>query len=171
MDESILQRLRRGDASALAEVARWHGPSLLRFLQRQAPAGVDAEDLVQETFLVLLRNARRLDRADGLAGYLRGIGQRLAMEAARKNARRKSLLNRMPEPKEPASRDPEVDAAVSALPANLQAVIDVYYSRDLTYEQAAELLGITRATFQSRLRRALTELRSALTPNEKECSS
>ncbi len=162
---SPLECLQRGDLRGLEAIVRQHGPALLRFLERQAPRGVDSEDLVQDTFLVLLKNARQVQSPERLAAYLRGVARRLALEAARKSQRRRRLLEKLDPPTDaapPDEPDDELMAALALLDPPLETVIDIYYSRDLTYEQGAALLGISRATFQSRLRRGLAELRRRL---------
>ncbi len=54
-------------------------------------------------------------------------------------------------------------AATVAQEAELEQVIAVHYGQDLSYERTAEVLGVPRATVQSRLRRALRRLHRVLT--------
>jgi len=152
-------------------IARRHAPWLLRFLERRAPAGLDAEDLLQDVLVAAYRKRSHLGGTGEVRPYLVGIAKRVLAAAVRKRARRNRLLRLAPFAGRRERSAPRLDAlarAVRELPEELAEVIDVYYSREVTYETAAEILGVSRATVQSRLRRALRELRRILGVEEEE---
>ena len=124
-----------------------------------------AEDLAQEAFVAALRALPRL-RHEALGGYLLGIVRRLSAVEARR--RRLPVAS----PDDLAARidgglaDERVAAAVRGLPAELEQVVTLHYGQDRSYEETAALLGVPRATVQSRLRRALERLRRVLGAKE-----
>jgi RNA polymerase sigma-70 factor (ECF subfamily) len=73
-------------------------------------------------------------------------------------ARQESQLSVQQDPEE----QERLEEAIRALPEELELTVLTYYSRKATYEEVAELLGVSRATVQSRLRRALALLRAQL---------
>lgn len=58
--EALVERLRRGDADAFVELVDLHGPSMLRLARDYVPNRQVAEDVVQETWIAVLR---------GIAGF------------------------------------------------------------------------------------------------------
>ncbi len=148
-------------ASPVADWAR-HARWVLGWFRRRF--GADrAEDLAQEAFVALLRNRHRI-RDGNEASYLLGIVRMLSRSEGRRA--RLATVEHVQEPAAPIERDKEdedVAAAVRRLPPELEQVIVVHFGDQASYEQTAAVLGVTRATVQSRLRRALNSLRRELT--------
>lgn len=72
-DAHLVEAIQRGDERAWREViARYQG-RLLAFARRMLAQGCEAEDLVQETFLGLLRSLPNYDGSRSLETYLFGI--------------------------------------------------------------------------------------------------
>jgi RNA polymerase sigma-70 factor, ECF subfamily len=136
----------------------------------------DAEDLVQDT---LVRAFRALDRFDG--AYPRAWLLTILRNAhANRNRRRRPVLLRDGDdapgaldrlaPRVPASEDvvmtdqfeAGVAQALDALPDKHRAVIALVDIDGLSYQQAADALGIPRGTVMSRLHRARARIRAAL---------
>ena len=153
---------RPATTSPQLEALARHVPWLLGWFGRRV--GRDAaEDLTQEALLIALRNHDRVRRPDHLGAYLLGIARHLTRQQLR--ARREPEEPPI-DPVAPPERDPPdraVTAAVQALPDELAQVVHAYYAEQRTYEEVAALLGLSRATVQSRLRRALVQLRHTLT--------
>ncbi len=53
-------------------------------------------------------------------------------------------------------------SAVEALPETLREIVMLYYYNDLTYQDLAELLGVSAATVNARLTQARATLRERL---------
>jgi RNA polymerase sigma-70 factor (ECF subfamily) len=75
-DEDLFQRLRKGDESAFVNFyRRWNG-KLFRYGLRMSGSVEVAEDVVQEFFLALIREAHGYDPQRGsLSSYLYGIAR------------------------------------------------------------------------------------------------
>jgi RNA polymerase sigma factor (sigma-70 family) len=81
-DGELLERyVARRDEAAFAALVRRHGPMVLGVGRRLLHDRDTAEDVFQATFLVLARNARRLDRRGSLGGWLYTVAYRLALKA------------------------------------------------------------------------------------------
>ncbi|MYW66204.1 sigma-70 family RNA polymerase sigma factor [Streptomyces sp. SID8379] len=136
-----------------------------------------AEDLTAETFTTAFKQRHRYDlsRADARP-WLFGIATNLIGRHRRAEARRFKALSRIPGPVE--HEEPVADRAVSragahglrtelaaalaALPARQRDVVLLVAWTDLSYEEAAEALGVPVGTVRSRLSRARSALREAL---------
>jgi RNA polymerase sigma-70 factor (ECF subfamily) len=134
-----------------------------------------AEDLVQDTFVKLWRNAERYDPARGsLDTWILLTARNLAIDALR----RRVLEARMLEATKPRSEaDPEagpdvlaetsdlVDRArraMAALSPEQRAALELAYFGGKTSSEVAEMEGIPLGTAKTRIRTALLKLRDSL---------
>src|SRR5262245_44889699 len=93
--ESLFERYRSaGDLAAMAEVFDRTAPGLLALAAHLVRDPIEAEDLVQSTFLAVLENARAFDASRRLEPWLAGILVRQAMRARRERARRAEPVQR-----------------------------------------------------------------------------
>jgi RNA polymerase sigma-70 factor, ECF subfamily len=140
---------------------------------------VDAEDLVQETYVRVLARPRLL-RGDDDLGYLLRV-LRNTFLTGRRTAGRRPQTTAFPEeiePADPRSRDrPETVVetgalfdAIAALPADFRDALVAVDVVGLSYREAAQALGVREATVTSRLYRArqgvATSMRDQPEPDE-----
>lgn len=85
----IVSGIRGGDSSAESELVERYSRGLGFLLNRRIGDAERARDLLQETFCIALEKLRSqdLENPERLAGYLRGIAVRVAMNAGRKRER------------------------------------------------------------------------------------
>jgi RNA polymerase sigma-70 factor (sigma-E family) len=128
-----------------------------------------AEDLVQEAFIRLARNAHRIQDDTKAAQYLRSIVVNLARDHNRRGL--VSLRHRPPAvPDEPsaeetASREEsrrEVVAALRSLPHRQRECLALRYYLELPVEEIAEALGVSANSVKTHLKRGLRGLATAL---------
>jgi RNA polymerase sigma-70 factor (ECF subfamily) len=65
-DQRLVERAREGDEEAFAVLVRRHSPSMLRLARMYVPTDALAEDVVQETWLAVVRG---LERFEGRASF------------------------------------------------------------------------------------------------------
>ena len=86
--DRLFRRFReRGDVSALAEIFDQVAPEMLRVARHVAPRSVEAQDLVQTTFLVAIERADSYDPTRPVKSWLLGILTKEAAYERRKDAR------------------------------------------------------------------------------------
>jgi len=82
-DHEWVLRAQRGDPEALGWLVRTHGPRLQRMFLRVFGARDDLEDLVQNTFLELLKALPGFRQESTFSTFLTGIGVRVGRRARR----------------------------------------------------------------------------------------
>jgi len=172
-DQALISRARAGDLAALENVYRaFEGPvySLARRLCRTRE---DAEDIVQETFIEVLRSIHRF-RGDGpLAAWVKKVAASKALMRLRKH--RKEQYDQPYEETErgavvgaPPAGDPgaerglarvDLESALSRLSETSRAVVWLHDVEGYTHEEIAEMMGRTISFSKSQLARAHTRLR------------
>jgi len=177
-DSRLLERLRQDDREALAALYDAYGRLAFGLAARMLSDAAAAEDVVQESYLALWRNAARLDASRGsLRTYLLTIVHRRASAALRRRAgRRQVALEAVELPPSPAG-DPlelasmseqrdRVQAALCTLSDEQRRAIELTYFGGLTVAEMAAQEKIPLGTAKSRLRLALERLRKTLSGQE-----
>jgi RNA polymerase sigma-70 factor (ECF subfamily) len=92
-DDEVVAAAKRGDPAAWRELYRAHAGRLLVWLETRSggDSAVAAEDLLAETWLVAARRVHEFSGdTDAFAGWLFGIGRRLAANNRRRFGRRRT---------------------------------------------------------------------------------
>jgi RNA polymerase sigma factor (sigma-70 family) len=172
-DADLLRGLLADDRESLSALYDRYGGLAYGLATRTLGQGREAEDVVQEAFLALWRQARRIDPARGLRSYLLTIVHNKAIDQLRRRARRpelaldslRSLTSEGQDPLESAARQIDrkrVAQAVSALPAEQRQAVELAYFGGFTISEVARREGVAAGTVKSRLRLALARLRREL---------
>lgn len=131
-----------------------------------------AEDLVQNA-LVRLYLAWGRARTTSTAAYTRRIlVNSFADHHRRPWVRRERSAERLPDGvvAEPPTTDPELLAALAALPPRMRAAVVLRHVEDLSVEEVADALGCSTGTVKSQTARGLDKLRAALPDLERNPS-
>ena len=169
-DAALMARMRRGDRSAFAELFRRHQATVFRFARQMSGSRDVAEDITQDVFVTLMQQGDRFDpRRASLTTYLYGISRNLALRQLGRRSRRGAVnLDDVDHGRTPAlivESDPPTDIdrtnnlarlrrLIAALPLHHREVIVLCELHELSYEQAADVLGCPVGTIRSRLNRA-----------------
>jgi RNA polymerase sigma-70 factor (ECF subfamily) len=166
-------RILRDDERALLDAAaRSIGPRLLACVRGSAARGVDAEDIVAETFCRAAAGVEAFKACANRELYLFVIARNLCRDGfrrARPNAAPRELFESRPDPSPPpaeslesAERGARLIAEVAALPDEQREIVVLRMSGGLKFEQIATLLEIPLGTALTRMRTALKRLRTRL---------
>ena len=134
-----------------------------------------AQDLVQDTFVKLWRNAERYDATRGkLETWVLLVARSLAVDALRRRVLEVRSLDAAGRPREedPAAGPEELAEtgdmverarrAMARLPGEQRAALELAYFGGKTSAEVAELEGIPVGTAKTRIRTALLRLRDAM---------
>ncbi len=140
-----------------------------------------AQDLVQDTFVKLWRNAERYDRSRGkLETWVLLIARSLAIDAIRRRVLEARTLEHVDRPLE-ADQAPGPDdqvvirdltdrarRAMSSLPPEQRAALELAYLGGKTSTEISDLEGIPVGTAKTRIRAALFRLRESMARENEE---
>ena len=160
-------------APSWEQVVREHSARVYRLAYRLSGNAQDAEDLTQETFVRVFRSLA--DYTPGtFEGWLHRITTNLFLDLVRRRQRirfdalpedTERLPGRAPSPEQvyaDTHLDPQIQAALDALPPDFRVAVVLCDIEGLTYEEIAATLGIKLGTVRSRIHRGRVQLRDAL---------
>lgn len=139
-----------------------HLRSLLRFARRLTGSSEQAEDLVQETFLLAWRGFGQFQPGTNIRAWL----FRILLNAQRGHGRRPSALTliKPPDPVAPEQQRIEVMDALDRLPEDQRVALALSVIEGFTGPEVSEILQVPLGTVMSRLSRARQAMRAMLTP-------
>jgi RNA polymerase sigma factor (sigma-70 family) len=173
-DAEVIRRSRH-EPEQFALLFRRHAASISRYVTRRL--GPDAaEDIVAETFLAAFRQrgSYDLNRPDarpwlyGIAGNLvrrhhrDEVRQLRALERTGTDPVAESFADRLDARLTADAASRAVAAAIASLNSGQRDVVLLVTWAELSYDQVAEALGVPAGTVRSRMNRARTRLRAAL---------
>jgi RNA polymerase sigma-70 factor (ECF subfamily) len=170
MTEEQVSPLQLNDPSALWEQ---FGPPLRAFLARRVPPGVEADDLLQDVFIRVIRHLGTLRDTDRPEAWLFQIARNGLRDALRARQRRDGRTDPL-EIDLPAESDPEavraaeaelapcLTAMISRLPEPYRSAIELTSVRGLTQAEAAGQAGVSLSGMKSRVQRGRGQLRRML---------
>ena len=168
-DELLVVRCQLGERPAFDQlIERWHEP-VAKYLRRLAGTEEAAEEVAQDAWLRILRGIDRLRDGRKLRPWLFGIARRALMDRLREQYALPTLteVEMADIPAEPANADLEdelrtMERHLGELPAVEREVLTLFYLRELSLNDVAEVLGVPVGTVKSRLFRARQLLRRAI---------
>jgi len=177
-EAGLAERLRAGDADALATLFDRYADRIHRHCFRLTADRTDAEDATATTFLEVWRHRDRVVVHDGsLVPWLHGVATNVCRNLTRGRRRRRLATARLPAAAAQADHADAVgdrlDAerrvrgvldAIASLPQRERDVVALVAWSGLSYEQAAAALGVPVGTVRSRLSRARRRLSSLSVP-------
>lgn len=174
MDQhGLVERARRGDRHAFAELARASGARLdatARLILRDPDL---AQDAVQETLIRAWRSLPGLRDPSTFDHWLHSLVAHACIDLVRKRRRRVIEVELAPLHDHAvldnaglvADRD-QLDRALARLEPEARAVVVLHFYVDLPLPRVAELLGIPMGTAKSRLHRSIGAMRSSIAIEE-----
>jgi RNA polymerase sigma-70 factor (ECF subfamily) len=161
-----------GDRDAFAMLFRHFAPRVKSYLLRCHMPPAQAEELAQETLLMVWRKASYFDPARASAStWIFTIARNLRVDALRGTAHPEALMEELVLPSDdplPADlvlasqRETKMRRALVALPEDQAEVVRLSFFEDKPHVEIARELGIPLGTVKSRLRLAFGRLRAAL---------
>jgi RNA polymerase sigma-70 factor (ECF subfamily) len=168
-DEQLMLAFSKGASEAFTELFSRYKQKLYGFFCRRIAEPVHAEELTQETFVVLLRAASRYEPRALFRTYLYAIAIKILRAHRRKAAFRATFLGHQKTAADASRRDATeaglwVRRAVEKLEPMDREILLLREFEELSYAEIADLLQLPLNTVRSRLFRARTALRNMLEP-------
>ncbi len=166
--ESLLRRLTAGDHHALGEVYDRYAGLVNGLALRILHDRTDAEDVVQEVFVQVWRQADRFDPTRGSPeAWICTIARTRALDRLRRRAsRREEPSEAAPGASEPPRTEQAlaVRKALDTLNPDQRKALELAYFEGLTQTEIAARLGEPLGTIKTRIRTAMIRLRDVLGP-------
>ncbi|WP_020179178.1 sigma-70 family RNA polymerase sigma factor [Methylopila sp. M107] len=173
-DETLIGRIAAGDRTAMRTLYARHSTRAFRFLIRLVRDEGRAEDLMNDTFFDVWRQASRFEGRSSVSTWILSIARFKALSAMRRTTE-KELEPEVAEAVEDDADNPEVTSqklskaqamrrCLDLLSAEHREIVDLVYYHEKSVEEASEIIGIPAATVKTRMfyaRKKLAEHLSA----------
>lgn len=183
-DEALMARVAKGGSDAFEVLVSRYGDAVTTFCYTFVRSREVAEDLAQETFLRVYRNAGRYRPLAKFTTWLYRIAANLSINELKKRKLRKALsldepagsspdgtriVERIagdsPRPLDEAERreaNAIVGKAIDRLPADQRTTLVMVEYHNMSYREISEVLGVTVSAIKMRVKRAREMLREML---------
>lgn len=173
-DEALRERLLQGDLGAFDQLYARHGRALYAFIYRHLGDASASEDVLHETFMVMLRERDGGRAAESLRAWLYQVARNQCLNRLRSRRRGQRALSAVEDLPTAAVVQPDaalearqtaerLQQAVAALPPGL-AELYTLRARGLSYEELAQVLAVPVGTIKSRIHEMVRRLREEMTP-------
>ena len=179
-DAALVSQSQGGDLSAFNQIVERYQSQVYNLTARVLGDRVAAEDVTQEAFIAAYQAIGRF-RGGSLRAWLFRIVSNRSYDRIRASRRRpeQSLDLAMESPgySGPASEDSperealqgelraEIEKAIMSVPADQRATLVMVDVQGLSYQEAAEAMGVSMGTIKSRMSRARAKVRDLLLEN------
>jgi len=166
-DDSLVARIALGDADAFSTLFRRRCNTVLQFALHMTGVRAIAEDVTQDVFLTVIRQANRYKAGESnVTAWLYGIARNHVRHRLRRDRPvvslddsgvfEQELPNDIGDPSRDLARAEDLDAlrkAILGLPKRYREVVVLCSLQQLSYVDAAAALGCAVGTVRSRLHR------------------
>jgi RNA polymerase sigma-70 factor, ECF subfamily len=173
-DEALLQRMAAGDRLAMQVLFARHNVRVYRFVSRLVGNAAVAEELTNEVFLDVWRQAGRFEGRSTVSTWMLAIARFKALSTLRRRPD-EELAEEAAEAIEDPADDPEValqkkfrsaliQKCLTGLTADHRQIIDLVYYHEKSVDEVAAIVGIPANTVKTRMfyaRKKLAELLKA----------
>jgi len=170
-DEALVERIAGGDQLAMQALFARHNVRVFRFVLGMVKDAGLAEDVVNEVFLDVWRQASRFEARSAVSTWVLAIAHFKALSVLRRRPHEAADENEALTLADP-SDDPEVAlqkadrseimrSCLAALSPDHREIIDLAYYHEQSIEDVAKVVGIPVSTVKTRMfyaRRHLAEL-------------
>jgi RNA polymerase sigma-70 factor (ECF subfamily) len=179
IDHALMERIGAGDHEAFRRLVERHKDVVIGTVSKMLGNSSEAEDISQQVFLRIWRNAKRYRPDARFTTYLFTITRNLVFNETRRRSRKKEVSSDEREEhsnqwiEASPDRQPDaqllqaelqraVDAAIAALPETQRMAVVLRRYEQLSYEEIADVLKLSLPAVKSLLFRARTALRESL---------
>jgi RNA polymerase sigma-70 factor (ECF subfamily) len=167
-DDHLLESVARGDRRAFEELYRVYYRRLARYLARRIPISHSADEIIDDTFMVVWRCAGEFRHQSQVSTWIFGITYRVALKSLRRNKRWSAAAeDGLPEPSIDPTREAEerdwLEEGLRRLPDNQRLSLLLAYQYGHSIEQVASMTQSAVGTVKARMYHARGKLRHLLT--------
>jgi RNA polymerase sigma-70 factor (ECF subfamily) len=157
----------QSDSDTIGRLYGQHAGELYHYLVRRCPDAATAGDLLQETFLQVVRQSDQLEKVAMPRAWLFAIARNMLARHYRRQRDPQPvawLWYEVDEDKD--ERLAVMREAMSSLSAELRDTLQLRLEQELSYEEIAHVLDVPVGTVRSRLHNAVRQLRDLMNQQE-----
>lgn len=169
-DPELLLSIKSGDHKAFKSFFDKHHAFLFHFLLKKGMSEQQAEDLVQQSFVLIWEKRSNIDPQKSLRAYLFRIAYTRMLNVIRDHSKFddnvETIQKESSESADFILQNQElgqaIETAIQSMPEKRQTVFRLCFIQEFTYKDAAEVLDVSVKTVENHMGLALKELRGKL---------
>lgn len=172
-DLELAGRIKSGDGAAFEALYRQHATRLYNLASRMAGGASDADDLLQDIFLLAYRKLGSFRGDSSLGTWLYRLAMNHCLDVLRNRQTRMGLVtDSMDEPDAPPVAAPgpalgsvsrlDLEKAIEALPPACRAAFLLHDVEGFGHHEVADILGVSEGTSKSQVHKARLRIRAYL---------
>ena len=177
-DLELAGRIRSGDGAAFEELYQQHAPRLYNLAYRMAGTANDADDLLQDIFLLAYRKVGSYRGESSLGTWLYRLAMNHCLDVLRsrqtRNSQQTDALDE--ESGGPVGATPalgavsriDLERAIERLPQACRAAFLLHDVEGFGHQEVGTILGISEGTSKSQVHKARLRIRAYLTQPRSE---
>jgi RNA polymerase sigma-70 factor (ECF subfamily) len=170
-------RIKAGEAAAFEALYHQHAARLYNLASRMAGGASDAEDLLQDIFLLAYRKVGSYRGESSLGTWLYRLAMNYCVDVLRnRQTRMGQVTDSMDEPDAPPVAAPgpvlsavsriDLERAIQALPPACRAAFLLHDVEGFGHQEVADILGVSEGTSKSQVHKARLRIRAHLGARE-----
>jgi RNA polymerase sigma-70 factor (ECF subfamily) len=168
-DEQLFVNIKQDDYSSYNQLFVRYYSHLCLFVNGMINNKSESEDIVQELFIKLWTDRKKLDIQNTISSYIYMVAKNMTLNYIRSETNRKAAIDNMAEQylqEYDANDDGEfslvLEECINQLPARCKEVILLHHVQDYKHKEIAESLNISIKTIKNQIWMSLRRLRSCL---------
>jgi RNA polymerase sigma-70 factor (ECF subfamily) len=171
----LVDRCRRGDPGAFEEIYRRHSPRVYSLAYRLTGSLADAEDLLQEAFLLVHRKLDSFKGDSALGTWIYRLATNCCVDFLRsRQHREEQATDTLDEALPPTPRAAgalrvehlDLERAIARLPPGYRSAFVLHDVEGFGHNEVAAMLGIAEGTSKSQVHKARMKMRQLLSAQE-----
>ncbi len=167
---TVVKKAQRGDHEAMSWLYRNYSKAMFNICTRMTGNKSDAEDVLQEIFVIAFKNLNQLKDENQFGGWLKRITVNECIKHSKKNFYYEGWQDERFEDLTDDAAEWWVDVSLEAihnaikhLPDGCRQVFNLFVLEDYSHKQIADNLGISESTSKSQYHRARQLLKERIT--------
>jgi RNA polymerase sigma-70 factor, ECF subfamily len=172
-DLELVERIRGGDGTAFEALYRQHAARLYNLASRMTGAKGEADDLLQDIFLLAYRKIASFRGESSLGTWLYRLAMNHCLDVLRNRQTRMGLqTDSLDEPQAAPVASPvpilsavsriDLERAIAALPPACRAAFLLHDVEGFGHQEVGTMLGVTEGTSKSQVHKARMRIRTYL---------
>ncbi len=171
LDRSIFEAFRNGEKHAIEAVYTFYKAPVMRFIVSMVKDTNDSESIFHEVIMKIIRRREKLCTDDGINAYVFTIAKNEVIDYFKKLKKDRERIedyykNRIESGDSMSAAEEEIftnlEYALEGLSVQRKKVIELSYFQNLSYQEIAEKLMISKNTVKNHLIKAKLMLREQL---------